>query len=960
MNKIILHIAVLLFVVLLQIELNAQTENIGKKRNVNIVYIGNSITEATYLETSPPQVAAEYLMDEGYLVKYSNCGMSGYTTVNFLPPGGTFNKVTKAADAFYKDKNALLVFSIKLGTNDSANNGTTGAPVSPETYKKNIKTIADSLHYRYPTCKIVLNYPTWYSPNTHNSAEYLQEGLDRLQSYFPKIKELAEENPDYIYEGDKDAFSFFEQNYLEYHTPQNGNSGVFYLHPNQKGAIKLGEFWAKALQKLLISWGYDLDAGRKKVLCIGNSITNNALLENQDRYPTILQSILGEGYNVKNYGIGIRTLLTNGDYPYINEDRYNIGLQWKPDIVIIKLGTNDLKDNNWQYKSNFVNDYKNFIAPFKNLDNNPIIYICYPTPLFINNIIGVNDSRLTNEMIPMINLVSQETGAIVIDLHSPLVNENYCTYDNLHPNKKGTNIMARKVAQAICPECEIPALAPSLLIQAENVDFLGKNNNANGSMRVGIASSNKDSNDTQGGVILNTWNNHFAVYKNIDFETEGYNTISVRKNIPRGSRIEVWLDRTIDEVDGTATNGSLIGTIEVPSQISTSQTGNTATPSVWKTLEQSLNTTLNGVHDICMVFRSGSNSQTSEDLGMLNWFEFTKNTTLPESISIVTDKVKLQKLKSYKIIPSVLPVSASNALKWEVVEGQDMIDLNIDGEVIGLKKGKAVVKVMSVDRPELNKLMEVVVEENQLQSEMFRIEAESFDYALDNYHWGGNSNIIRDGDMYDGVGKGLIYIWHDNIAQYKNIDFAYGGTKEIKIRRNFPRESFIEVWIDRTIDKSTTPATISGGEYIKSLFVEGKDGWGVTKTLNFEMPEITGIHDLYLQFYSAGETRPEQQHGHLDWFEFNRDRIKENNSLTEEKQSTNSIYPNPVYKTLNIISDEDIKTINIVNVTGKQIYTESNIGKSQMTVDASSFLSGVYLVNIETETQKQIMKFIKN
>ncbi len=44
---------------------------------------------------------------------------SGFTTVDFLPTAKAFNKVEEAAHAF-TDRQALLIFSVKLGTNDSA------------------------------------------------------------------------------------------------------------------------------------------------------------------------------------------------------------------------------------------------------------------------------------------------------------------------------------------------------------------------------------------------------------------------------------------------------------------------------------------------------------------------------------------------------------------------------------------------------------------------------------------------------------------------------------------------------------------------------------------------------------------------------------------------------------------------------------------------------------------------
>ena len=53
--------------------------------------------------------------------------------------------------------------------------------------------------------------------------------------------------------------------------------------------------------------------------------------------------MLGEAYWVKNFGVSARTLLNKGDNPYMNEKAYQDALAFNPNIVVIKLGTNDRK-----------------------------------------------------------------------------------------------------------------------------------------------------------------------------------------------------------------------------------------------------------------------------------------------------------------------------------------------------------------------------------------------------------------------------------------------------------------------------------------------------------------------------------------------------------------------------------------------------------------------------------------
>jgi lysophospholipase L1-like esterase len=82
-----------------------------------------------------------------------------------------------------------------------------------------------------------------------------------------------------------------------------------------------------------------------KVACIGNSITYGSGIQDREKYayPSQLQQMLGRGWEVKNFGISGRTLLKKGDYPYRNEQAFSDAKNFNPDVVIIKLGTNDTK-----------------------------------------------------------------------------------------------------------------------------------------------------------------------------------------------------------------------------------------------------------------------------------------------------------------------------------------------------------------------------------------------------------------------------------------------------------------------------------------------------------------------------------------------------------------------------------------------------------------------------------------
>ncbi|WP_316788273.1 GDSL-type esterase/lipase family protein [Pedobacter frigoris] len=233
-----------------------------KEKKINIVFIGDSITEGGALAhpktEATPIYVAEILKHNKNInsVDISNKGFSGHTTVDFLPENNIdFPKVVQAADAFAQDKTAILLFSIMLGTNDSAIFGPNGAPVQAAQYKNNLNTVINTLIKKYPGARFVIQYPLWYSPNTHNNAGYMQEGLDRLNSYYSQIEALHAEyklsDPGKIFLGEKAVYSFFEKNHKTLLKAENGKHGVFYLHPNAGGSEALAKFWAKGILKAI-------------------------------------------------------------------------------------------------------------------------------------------------------------------------------------------------------------------------------------------------------------------------------------------------------------------------------------------------------------------------------------------------------------------------------------------------------------------------------------------------------------------------------------------------------------------------------------------------------------------------------------------------------------------------------------------------------------------------------------
>ncbi|HEV2318133.1 MAG TPA: GDSL-type esterase/lipase family protein [Verrucomicrobiae bacterium] len=199
-----------------------------------------------------------------------------------------------------------------------------------------------------------------------------------------------------------------------------------------------------------------------RVACVGDSITYGSGLTNRDSqsYPAWLGRWLGPGYDVRNFGRSGATLLQKGDLPYIKQPEHAQALAFKPDIVIIMLGTNDSKHHggglppnddvadNWQYKAHFIPDYKALIAEFRASNPGAKIYVCCPPPCFPGRW-GIDDKIIHHQIRPLVRKVGRQVRAKAIDLYKPFIGKARLFPDTVHPNADGAKMMAALVYQAL-------------------------------------------------------------------------------------------------------------------------------------------------------------------------------------------------------------------------------------------------------------------------------------------------------------------------------------------------------------------------------------------------------------------------------------------------------------------------------------------------------------------------------
>jgi lysophospholipase L1-like esterase len=184
-----------------------------------------------------------------------------------------------------------------------------------------------------------------------------------------------------------------------------------------------------------------------KVACVGDSITDGFGVGREWAYPGQLQRFLKEKWWVVNFGATGTTMLKAGDDPYWKHDQYPHALSFNPDVVIIALGTNDMKEKNWVLRSDFPRDYKEMIASFRALPSKPVIFLCLPPPI-TREVLTIPMKRPA-EIGPGIRQIAKENSCEVIDFYSVLLQHPEWQPDNLHPDPNGDFALARTVYAAL-------------------------------------------------------------------------------------------------------------------------------------------------------------------------------------------------------------------------------------------------------------------------------------------------------------------------------------------------------------------------------------------------------------------------------------------------------------------------------------------------------------------------------
>ncbi len=211
-----------------------------------------------------------------------------------------------------------------------------------------------------------------------------------------------------------------------------------------------------------------------KVACIGNSITYGSGIANRNKnaYPAQLQELLGAWYDVQNFGVSGRTLLKKGDFPYWETQEYKNALEFQPDIVYIKLGTNDSKAQNRVYLKELEANCEELIANFREKNSKVRVVLLLPVPSFSKESTAIWNPVIKNEIIPKLQNVAYNTETEVLDLYQLLIDKPDMFPDAIHPSSLGATIIAKRLYENVKHIKNVVAN----FVEKESMELLSKEN----------------------------------------------------------------------------------------------------------------------------------------------------------------------------------------------------------------------------------------------------------------------------------------------------------------------------------------------------------------------------------------------------------------------------------------------------------------------------------------------------
>ncbi len=187
-----------------------------------------------------------------------------------------------------------------------------------------------------------------------------------------------------------------------------------------------------------------------KIVCLGDSITYGRKLAkpSMQSYPAQLARLSRGQWNVLNSGVNGATVLNKGDIPITTQKAYERAIKFKPDVVVLMLGTNDTKNKNWKYIDEFISDYGMIVKSFRGLSSHPHVIACSIPPIAKDRSNGLSIKRI-EEINILLRKAIAASKVDFLEIYTPMLRKKSFFADGVHPSVRGAQEIADLVLEKI-------------------------------------------------------------------------------------------------------------------------------------------------------------------------------------------------------------------------------------------------------------------------------------------------------------------------------------------------------------------------------------------------------------------------------------------------------------------------------------------------------------------------------
>lgn len=310
------------------------------------------------------------------------------------------------------------------------------AEIEVNTFKEAHSSILNAVSYDLSSLSAYVAASEAYDALSGTAKRMLGDEKARLDAAYEVIKPIAVEN--LIANGVSYASDYTADMLLAANSKINT-----YDYANRKNADKAYDEIISALKEKVQPGS--AKKALTKVMCVGDSLTvasRNGSWSPIQPYTALLQDKLGEGYHVYNAGSSGATFFGSIN-SYSATGYYTYAKTYKPDIVIIMLGTNDFIVRNCLLNNSeetVAQAYIDFINYFRGLESAPqVIIATVPNCSAIDDTYNVRENY--NKAVALQKRVAQNLGLAVLDMaalsadwpaYDSNLETNYETSDKLH------------------------------------------------------------------------------------------------------------------------------------------------------------------------------------------------------------------------------------------------------------------------------------------------------------------------------------------------------------------------------------------------------------------------------------------------------------------------------------------------------------------------------------------------